>query len=154
VLGIAALSIAGCHVNVEEPPVQKPTVAQSTPPKQVPQNPSPARTSQAEKKGFNPKRLNQLYDLRTTTVTINGQKLTSYVMDNDTLRTIMPLDIAYIAKDQKVVSATTMKPLDESTVPSHGKAMYVLELKKGTIQRLGIRKGAKVEIPSDIKAIE
>ena len=188
-----ALIASGCHVNVEESPVQKQT---ETSPTQASKPVAPKQTETASttagravpKKGFNQNRIHQLYDLRTTTLTINGQKLVAYLMDNDSLReegfmfvkdedvqpnqamlfafpdeqersfwmhnTIMPLDIAYIAKDKTVVSATTMKPLDESNVPSHGKAMYALEMKKGTIERLGIKKGTKVEIPSDVSAVQ
>ena len=188
-LAIATFTAIGCHVNVEDTPVQKQsTTSVTSSPKEVIPKPTPAPAAQVQKKGFNPNRIHQLYDLRTTTLTINGQKLTAYLMDNDSLRsegfmfvkdqdvqpnqamlfvfpdssergfwmhnTIMPLDIAYIGSDKVVVSATTMKPLDESNVPSHGKAMYALEMKKGTIQRLGIRKGAKVDIPADVKAIE
>jgi len=189
---LAALLAIGCHVNVEEPSVQKSTPStKSTPEPAKPETQTSGATTvqnETPKKGFNRDRIHQLYDLRTTTLTVNGQKLTAYLMDNDSLRTegfmfvkdedvlpnqamlfvfpdeaergfwmhntLMPLDIAYIAKDKTVVSATTMQPMNDKNVPSNGKAMYALEMKKGTIQRLGIHKGTKVEIPADVKALE
>lgn len=184
------LVLVGCQVKVDQPVTQAPEKAtESTPAPSAPTTAAKSSlatsTPDEQKQGFNKNRVHQLYDLRTTTLTINGQKLTTYVMDNDALReegfmfvkdeevkpdqamifvfpdakeqsfwmhnTIMPLDIAYIAPDKTVVSATTMKPMDDSSVPSHGKAMYALEMKKGTIERLGIHKGTKVEIPPEIK---
>ena len=191
----AALFAVGCHVNVEEPPVQNTQKTDTAPPQTAKggtetkkETPRPVTAATTPAKGLNRNRIHQLYDLRTTTISINGQKLTAYLMDNDSLRnegfmfvkdedvqpnqsmlfvfpdeaergfwmhnTIMPLDIAYIAKDKTVVSATSMQPLNDKNVPSNGKAMYALEMKKGTIERLGIHKGTKVEIPADVKAIE
>ena len=66
--------------------------------------------------------------------------------------TYIPLDIAYIGADKVVVSTATMQPFDEKNTPSNGKSMYVLEMVRGTIQRLGIQKGTKIDIPPTVVA--
>lgn len=68
--------------------------------------------------------------------------------------TYIPLDIAYIGQDKNVVSTATMQPLQDKNYPSDGKAMYVLEMKEGTLRRLGIGKGTHVEIPDTLKATQ
>lgn len=65
--------------------------------------------------------------------------------------TLIPLDIAYISKGKRIVSIHTMRPLDETGVPSAGPAMYALELKAGTFRKHGIKAGAKVEFPASVK---
>lgn len=66
--------------------------------------------------------------------------------------TYVPLDIAYIAKSGKIVSAKSMKPLDESGVPSDGAAMYVLEMQQGSFKRLGIKAGMRAIIDPKVKS--
>lgn len=68
--------------------------------------------------------------------------------------TIAPLDIAYIDSKKVVVSVAHMKALDETSVKSAKPAQYVLEMKAGTIERLGIKAGTKVDIPASVKAVE
>jgi hypothetical protein len=68
--------------------------------------------------------------------------------------TIIPLDIAYIGADKKVVSTDTMTALNEKSVPSHGASQYVLEMKVGTLQRLGIQKGTEIGIPASVKDMD
>jgi uncharacterized protein len=68
--------------------------------------------------------------------------------------TLIPLDIAYIGADKKVVSTATMTALNEKSTPSHGAAQYVLEMKVGTLSRLGIQKGSEIGIPSSVKAMD
>lgn len=68
--------------------------------------------------------------------------------------TVAPLDIAYINAKKVVVSTAHMKALDETSVPSGKPAQYVLEMKAGTLERLGIKAGSKVEIPESVKAVE
>lgn len=65
--------------------------------------------------------------------------------------TYIPLDIAYISKNKRIVSVHTMRPLDETGVPSAGPAMYALEVKAGTFRKYGIKAGQKVEFPASIK---
>lgn len=66
--------------------------------------------------------------------------------------TILALDIIYISEGKKVLNIEEGKPLDEKTsLPSDGKAMYVLEMKKGAAQRLGIKPGVVITIPDTVK---
>lgn len=66
--------------------------------------------------------------------------------------TYIPLDIAYIGADKAVVSTATMKAFDETNTPSKGPAQYALEMKTGTLARLGIKKGTKIDIPASVQA--
>lgn len=69
--------------------------------------------------------------------------------------TLIPLDGLYVGKDRRILNIVNMKPLDEVTdYSSAGDAMYVIELKAGTSQRLGIRKGQTVTFSVPIKAKE
>jgi uncharacterized membrane protein (UPF0127 family) len=148
----------------------------------------PVVADESSKPGYNKNRIHQLFDLKTATITVNGQPLTAWIMDSDTLRqegmmfvkddtvkpdqamlfifpdsqprgfwmhnTLMPLDIAYIDKDKKVVNAATMSPETDKTTPSTGPAQYVLEMKQGTNSRLGITKGSTVSFPDTLKATD
>jgi len=66
--------------------------------------------------------------------------------------TYVALDIAYIAKSGKIVSAKPMKALDETGVPSDGPAMYALEMQQGAFKRLGIKAGMKAIIDPKVKS--
>ncbi len=78
------------------------------------------------------------------------QKNRSFWMKN----TLIPLDIAYIDSTGLVVSAKSMKPLDETGVPSLKPATFVLEMKKGAFSRVGIRVGTKFKIPSNVRSLD
>lgn len=66
--------------------------------------------------------------------------------------TILALDIIYLSEGKKVLNIQEGKPLDEKTsLPSDGKAMHVLEMKKGAAQRLGIKPGIAITIPDTVK---
>ena len=59
--------------------------------------------------------------------------------------TYIPLDIIFIASNKKIVHiAKDAKPLDETTLPSKFPAKYVLEIKGGLSEDLGIKPGMKV----------
>jgi uncharacterized protein len=66
--------------------------------------------------------------------------------------TLIPLDIAYINRRGTLLNIQQGKALDEGSLPSKGPSMYVLEMKLGAMKRLGIREGARVEIPARIRA--
>ncbi len=60
--------------------------------------------------------------------------------------TFIPLDIIYINRNKEIVSwVENAKPLDETSLPSHLPAQYVLEIKGGLIDQLGIKKGMKLD---------
>ena len=56
--------------------------------------------------------------------------------------TYIPLDIIYFDKNKKIVSvAKNARPLDETSLPSDKPAQYVLEIKGGLFDKLGLKKG-------------
>jgi len=59
--------------------------------------------------------------------------------------TYVPLSIAFIAPDGRIVNIEDMKPQTEETHWSHGPAMYALEMKKGWFAERGIAAGAFVK---------
>jgi uncharacterized membrane protein (UPF0127 family) len=69
------------------------------------------------------------------------------------MNTYIHLDIAYIGADYKIVKTYTMRAHDTTTnYTSVQPAQYVLEMKQGTIRRLGMKVGQRVEIPDKVKA--
>lgn len=60
--------------------------------------------------------------------------------------TEVALDIAFFGPDRRLLNVERGIPFDETGVPSAGPAQYVLEVREGTFDRLGIRKGARLEI--------
>jgi uncharacterized membrane protein (UPF0127 family) len=68
--------------------------------------------------------------------------------------TITPLDIAFARWNGTIVATHTMPPLTLQTFPSYEPAMFALEVKAGTFERLGIAEGDRIVIPEDVfKAI-
>ena len=61
--------------------------------------------------------------------------------------TLIPLSIAYIASDGRIVDIQDMQPLDETSHPSGAPAQYALEVNQGFFAERGIEVGNEVEIP-------
>ncbi len=61
--------------------------------------------------------------------------------------TLIPLSIAYIASDGRIVDIQNMQPLDETSHPSAAPAQYALEVNQGFFAERGIEVGNEVEIP-------
>ena len=59
--------------------------------------------------------------------------------------TYIPLSIAFIAPDGRIVNIEDMKPQTDETHWSRGPAMYALEMKKGWFAERGIGPGAVVK---------
>lgn len=72
-----------------------------------------------------------------------NEKPQGFWMEN----TILPLDIVYIDSKGKVVSIAKGKAFDTKTLPSEGPAQYVLELKQGSVEKLGVKKGTSLGLP-------
>jgi len=76
-----------------------------------------------------------------------------FVFDRDAPRsfwmrnTLIPLSIAYIASDGRIVDIQDMQPLDETSHPSAEPAQYALEVNQGFFAERGIEVGNVVEIP-------
>jgi len=58
--------------------------------------------------------------------------------------TYIPLSIAYIDADGRIVNVADMAPRDESSNPSNGPALYALEMRKGWFAEKGLGPGARV----------
>jgi uncharacterized protein len=61
--------------------------------------------------------------------------------------TLIPLSIAYIASDGRIVDIQDMQPLDETSHPSAEPAQYALEVNQGFFAERRIEVGNEVEIP-------
>ncbi len=59
--------------------------------------------------------------------------------------TYIPLSIAFIATDGRILNIEDMAPLTEMTHDSRGPAIYALEMKKGWFAQLGIQPGDRVD---------
>ncbi|OHD08574.1 MAG: hypothetical protein A2086_13070 [Spirochaetes bacterium GWD1_27_9] len=64
--------------------------------------------------------------------------------------TFLPLDIAFIDSEGKIINIEKMQPLDETTISSKGEAMYALEVNRGFFERINIKVGDKIEFISPI----
>ena len=73
------------------------------------------------------------------------EKPRSFWMHN----TYIPLDIIYLNKEKEIVSiAKNAAPLSETSRPSEGDAMYVLEINGGLSDKLGLTKGDRMTFES------
>lgn len=75
----------------------------------------------------------------------NDEEPRSFWMRN----TITSLDIAFARSDGRIVKIWTMPPLTLNSFPSVEPAMFALEVKAGTFQRLSIREGDRIVIPEE-----
>ena len=65
--------------------------------------------------------------------------------------TRMPLAIAFIAGDGRILNIEEMKPYDETPVGPAGDARYALEMASGWFARSGIAAGDRVCFPASIR---
>ncbi len=56
-----------------------------------------------------------------------------------------PLDIAFFSEGRRLLNVGKGVPHSLESVPSDGPAQFVLEVRQGTFQRLGLKKGARLE---------
>ncbi len=76
-----------------------------------------------------------------------------FVFDNDMIGgfwmkdTIIPLDIAFIQADGRIVTIHAMAPLDESSYRPTSSYRFALEVNAGTFATLGIKEGDHVALP-------
>jgi uncharacterized membrane protein (UPF0127 family) len=68
--------------------------------------------------------------------------------------TILPLDIIYIAQNHKVLNIQKGKPHDDTNLPPAASYQFVLELKQGQAEKLGMKPETLVDIPKDVRAGE
>ena len=61
--------------------------------------------------------------------------------------TLIPLSIAYIDAEERIIDIQDMQPLDETSHPSAEPAMYALEVNQGFFDERGVGVGDEVELP-------
>ncbi len=61
--------------------------------------------------------------------------------------TLIPLSIAFIDSEGRIVDIQDMQPLDETPHPSAAPAQYALEVNQGFFEARGIQVGDTVELP-------
>ena len=61
--------------------------------------------------------------------------------------TRIPLDVAYLGADKRIINIAQMKAFDETPVLSEAPAQYALEVKRGTLERWAVPDGALVVFP-------
>ena len=59
--------------------------------------------------------------------------------------TFIPLSIAFIGADARILNIDDMAPHDEASHPSKGPALYALEMRKGWFAERGIKAGDRVD---------
>jgi uncharacterized protein len=61
-----------------------------------------------------------------------------------------PLDLIFLDSSARVVSLKHLDAFSEKNVPSDAPAQYVIELNAGTVARLGVKVGDRLDLPSDV----
>jgi uncharacterized membrane protein (UPF0127 family) len=61
--------------------------------------------------------------------------------------TLMPLDVAYLGADKRIINTAQMKALDETPFLSEAPAQYALEVKQGTLEKWAVTDGTRVVFP-------
>ena len=59
--------------------------------------------------------------------------------------TYVPLSIAFVGSDGRILNIEDMRPQDESTHWSRGEALYAIEMRQGWFAKRGIAAGDRVE---------
>ena len=62
------------------------------------------------------------------------------------------LDIIYVNDKQSVVGIGKGEPFNEKPIAPGGDYRWVVELKQGSAEKLGIKKGSKLDLPKDLKS--
>jgi hypothetical protein len=65
--------------------------------------------------------------------------------------TAIPLTLAFLSRDGQILQIAELKPLSLKPVTSQRAARYALELPLGTLDRLGVRVGERIELPADFQ---
>ena len=65
--------------------------------------------------------------------------------------TYLPLSIAFISKDGRILEIVDMKPLSLKSIRSTYSSRYALEVMQGAFAELGIQVGDSITLPSDFE---
>ena len=74
------------------------------------------------------------------------QRMSFYMKD-----TLMPLSIAFVAADGRIVEIHDMKPLSLDPVHSSRSVRYALEVNQGAFERMGVAPGDSIRIPPEAR---
>lgn len=77
----------------------------------------------------------------------DDERIASIWMKN----TFVPLDLAYISVDGKIVDIKALQPHDLSSVQSSSAVLYALEMNQGWFAKKGIKVGDRVSIEGRVK---
>jgi len=91
----------------------------------------------------------ELPDGRGMLFVFSDAKPRSFWMKN----TEVALDIAFFGSDRQLLNVQRGIPFDEESLPSKGAAQYVLEVREGTFEKLGIKEGANLELFEPLDAM-
>lgn len=72
----------------------------------------------------------------------------NFIMEN----TLIPLSIAYMDSEGRIVNILDMEPLSEETYSSEEPAQYALEVNQGFFEENGVEVGDEVNIPENLPA--
>lgn len=104
------------------------------------------RTREEHAEGFMFVPEDQIADDQGMLFVFSDERLRSFWMKD----TITPLDIAFARFDGTIVATHTMPALTLRGFSSIEPAMFALEVKAGTFERLGVAVGDRLEIPDDV----
>jgi len=101
-----------------------------------------ARTQEQRNEGLMFRK--ELADGRGMIFIFETDQILSFWMKN----TLIPLSIAYIASDGRIIDIKNMYPKDENSVSSSRSARYALEVPQGWFSRAGVKEGDIVDVKS------
>jgi uncharacterized membrane protein (UPF0127 family) len=107
-----------------------------------------ARTGTQRSQGLMNRR--SLQDGRGMLFVFEHDQILSFWMKN----TLIPLSIAFIAADGRILEIRDMKPLDLTPVSSSRSVRYALEAPQGWFDRAGIRIGDVIGIDKTVKPVK
>ena len=107
-----------------------------------------ARTGTQRNRGLMNRR--NLKDGRGMLFVFDRDQILSFWMKN----TLIPLSIAFIASDGRILEIRDMEPLDLTAVSSSRSARYALEVPQGWFGRAGIRIGDVIRIDGTVKPVK
>ena len=103
-----------------------------------------ARTDAEREKGLMFRR--QLGEREGMLFVFPADELLAFWMKN----THVPLSIAFLSSDGRVLQVEDMQPLSEKTVRSRRYSRYALEVPQGTFRRLGVEEGDLLQFPGGL----
>jgi uncharacterized membrane protein (UPF0127 family) len=65
--------------------------------------------------------------------------------------TTIPLTLVFLSRDGRILQIAELKPLSLKPITSEWAARYALELPQGTMDRLDVRVGDRVELPAEFQ---